>query len=185
MKTKPSKRSKRREKSILNGTNGYVKKPKESPETLLERAATLLQQSQPEEALQYAVRALEYLEAATDGRNTLSAILSIGHIHVELGDIESAREYFSRAVVLDPSGEAGPEACLSLAQLSEDGGSESIKWFQEALTILRRELASLENQSSVDAQVLAAEKKIKMANALCSMTELYMTDLSWVNALPL
>lgn len=181
MKTKPSKQAKRRQKTVLNGTNGTVKKPKENPETLLLRATTLLQQSQPEEALQNALRGLKYLQrqtSAPDSKDVLDAMLLVAEIYLELGDMENAREHFSKAVEFDPEGRAGSEAYLWMAQLSEEGGPDSIRWFEEALKILRREVGELEGQQSPEAQVLAAEKKVKMADALCSMTEIYMTDLS-------
>lgn len=112
----------------------------------------------------------------------------IAEIHVELGDVDAAREYFLRAVDLDPEGEVpeaeggGAEKFLWLAQLCEDGGAESVGWFTRGATVLRREIGALEaDEARPDLQLTAQEKRRKLANALCGVVEVYMTDLSYVD----
>jgi hypothetical protein len=106
----------------------------------------------------------------------------LGEINVELGEAETAREYFLRAVALDPAGEVpeseggGAEKFLWLAQLCEEGGRESVGWFEKGAVALRRELGMLEGRKGVEGEV--EEKKRKLADALCGVAEVYMTDLS-------
>ena len=110
----------------------------------------------------------------------------MAEIYVELGDIDAAREFFLRAVELDPEGEVpetlggGAEKFLWLAQLCEDGGVESVQWFTRGATVLRREIGGLEaDVTGPDSQLTAQEKRRKLANALCGAVEVYMTDLSY------
>lgn len=82
----------------------------------------------------------------------------------------------------------GAEKFLWLAQLCEEGGRESVEWFEHGCDALRRQIASLEeliSESSstsdgaeTEAKVKAVEKKRKLAEALCGIVEIYMTDLS-------
>lgn len=183
-KTKPSKNSKKqkRRKSVLNGTIVPSKKARENPSDLLVQATALLQTSQPDEALPIAQRALDHLRNAPAGSTSspLPPLELLADIYIELGDIDSAREYFARAVVLDPDGEvSGAEKFLWLAQLSEEGGSDSVKWFEKGITALKKNVSKLEGTGRVEDEALALEGKQKLANALCGVVEIYMTDLSW------
>jgi hypothetical protein len=67
---------------------------------------------------------------------------------------------------------------LWLAQLSEEGGADSVRWFEKGIAVLRRDIQSLEQCGSVDDAAIAKEQKQKLANALCGVVEIYMTDLS-------
>ncbi|KAL8747139.1 MAG: hypothetical protein Q9184_007644 [Pyrenodesmia sp. 2 TL-2023] len=157
------------------------RKTKESVEELLAQASALLETSQADEALQIALRAFDKLEkkgeAATVG--ALPTLSLLAEVYLELGDADAARDCFLRAVKLDPSGSipesegGGVEKFLWLAQLSEDGGQDSVKWFDKGVTVLRNELAS-----TIDTEVQAVKRK-KLAAALCGVVEIYMTDLSW------
>ena len=106
---------------------------------------------------------------------------------MELGNVEAARENFTLAASLDPEGEipgalgGGVEKFLWLAQLCEEGGSESVQWFEKGAMVLRREIGVLEGMGSTpQASQALEEKKTKLANALCGVVEVYMTDLSYV-----
>lgn len=190
-RTKESKRKLKGEKSILNRLTParptHAKpKPQETPSSLLERATTLLQTSQPDEALEVALRALALVQQPqSPPEAALAALNTIAEIHVELGDIVTAREYFSRAVDIDPDGlvpedaGGGAEKFLWLAQLCEDGGMTSVEWFEKGVTVLRKQLGELENIGSNDNAMLREEKRTKLANALCGAAEVFMTDLSW------
>ena len=195
-KIKPAKKSSKRNRSVLNGTtvprsNTGSKKPSETPTTLLAKATTLLHTSQPDEALSLAQRALELLQpSSTSIQSALPALNLIAEINIELGDVDAAREYFLRAVDFDPEGTVpeavggGAEKFLWLAQLCEDGGAESVQWFARGATVLRREIGALEvDGQGPDAQLVAQEKRRKLANALCGSVEVYMTDLSYVEDL--
>lgn len=129
-KTKPQdKQSKKNAKSAKNATS----KSKSSPEELLIEAAALLQTSQPEEALVAAKRALNLLQPSSKPSvAALPALNLLGEINVELGEPDNAREAFEAAIALDPEGEHdGAEKFLWLAQLNEEGGAESVRWFEK------------------------------------------------------
>lgn len=183
-KTRPNKKkSKSREKSVL-GVGGTVSKQKlnEDPSALLDRATILLQTGQPDAALPLVERALNLVPDNLS--NKLSALNLIAEVYVELGEIDAAREHFLRAVELDPEGTipesqgGGAEKFLWLAQLSEQGGVDSVRWFERGVAALRQIIQSLEQSGKPDDIALAEEKKRKLANALCGVAEIYMTDLS-------
>lgn len=186
-KTKPSKKSKKRDKSILNGTN--VPRPKstaqkEDPTQLLAKATELLQTSQPAEALPLAQKALSLLQTSPSKVALLPALNLIAEIDLELGDVSSARDSFIHATEIDPDGSipesngGGSEKFLWLAQLSKEGGADSVRWFEKGVRILKTELGSLENKKGQQEVLLVEEKKQKLARALCGVVEIYMTDLS-------
>jgi tetratricopeptide (TPR) repeat protein len=176
-KTKPQDRKSK--KAAKNGTS----KPKASPEELLVQAATRLQTSQPEEALVAARRALNLLQpSSTPSASALPALNLLGEINVELGDPESAREAFEAAIAIDPKGtHDGAEKFLWMAQLNEEGGAESVGWFEKGVEVLKQEIGELEGKLVKKTEVteLLEEKKQKVANSLCGIAEVYMTDLSW------
>ncbi|EXJ85073.1 hypothetical protein A1O3_05748 [Capronia epimyces CBS 606.96] len=181
-----------------------LKTSQRSIEDLLTEAAALLEQSQPELALPLAEEALRRLEAerqsekndnddtdidsllqlAAEGKPTLPTALTLGaEIQLALGDVDAARKSFTRVTQIDTDGAlVSAEPWLWLAQVCEDGGHESIAHFEKATEVLRNEIEVLEDE---EAQVLDQtarildEKKAKLANALCAMAEVYMTDLSW------
>ena len=179
-KTKPQGYKKKARKGASSGSS---KKSKASPEELLIQAATLLQTSQPEEALVAAKRALILLQpTSTPTIAALPALNLLGEISVELGDPDAAREAFQAAIAVDAEGKYdGAEKFLWLAQLNEEGGMESVRWFEKGIEVLKREIGELEGKivknSEVEEQLV--EKKHKVANSLCGIAEVYMTDLSW------
>lgn len=180
-KTKPTDRKSK--KSAKNGSSSGTKKPKASPDELLMQAAMLLQTSQPDEALIAAKRALHILQPnATPVAAALPALNLIGEINVELGDPDAAKEAFEAAIVIDPEGsQDGAEKFLWMAQLNEEGGAESVRWFEKGVEVLKREIGELEGKmiKKDDVTELLEEKKQKVANSLCGIAEVYMTDLSW------
>ena len=173
-----------------------------SPATLLANATSHLQTGEPELALPLAKRALATLSSSPT-TSTLPALSLVATIHIELGNANSATKCFLQAVELDPEGlipedeGGGPEKFLWLAQLCEEGGEESVRWFERGIEVLRRELGTLEQArnnmpartqrkpSNHDRRELEAldalvdEKQRKVGNALCGIVEVYMTDLSW------
>ncbi|KAF2266946.1 TPR-like protein [Lojkania enalia] len=178
-KTRPQDRSRRSKKGVKNGES---KRTKASPDTLLVQAAALLQTSQPEEALSLARRALGLLQPTSEpALAALPALNLLGEINVELGDPDTAREVFLAAVKLDEEGiNDGAEKFLWLAQLCEEGGAESVKWFEKGVNVLKREIGELEGKlKKPEITEALDEKKFKLANALCGIVEVFMTDLSW------
>lgn len=184
-KPRPQKKksSKSRAKSVL-GPGGSVSTQKmaQSPSELLDQASILLQTGRVEEALASAQQALE-LTAGNDS-SQLPSLNLLGEINVELGEIDIARECFLRAVEHDPNGSipesegGGAEKFMWLAQLSEQGGVDSVQWFEKGVASLRQTIQSLEGKTGEQDVANSIEKKTKLSNALCAVSEIYMTDLS-------
>lgn len=184
-KTKPQDRTGKSKKQNKNNPVSTPKRSKTSPENLLIQATALLHTGQPEDALPLARRALSLLQPTAEPTvASLRALDLLGEINVELGDVEAARDFFLRAVSLDPEGQVsedqggGSEKFLWLAQLCEEGGAQSVGWFEKGATVLRRQIGELEGKKGTDAHISLEEKKKKLANALCGVVEVYMTDLS-------
>jgi len=187
-KTKTSKQDKDAKKLAKKMANGSVK-PKETPEELYASATEFVEQSQPEEALKQAKKLWLQVQSGSV-TDALPALSLLGEISVELGDVDSARGYFEKAVGLDPEGKVpemmggGAEKFLWLAQLSEEGGKASVQWFEKGAIALQAEIEALEGGrvAGLDEEsllMMRVEKKRKLANALCGIVEIYMTDLSW------
>lgn len=190
-KTRPPERSKldRRKKKLL-ADKKRKSRPSYTPAELLAQASILLQQSDLDSALQAATTALQQLKdgivSDEDVINCLPALNLLGEINVELGDLDAARGYFNQAAEIDEDGDipeqngGGPEKFLWLAQLSEDGGQDSVQWYHRAADILREQIQLLTDETSdSDNEAQIEEKQGKLANALCAIAEVYMTDLSW------
>ncbi|KAL1958616.1 hypothetical protein VTO42DRAFT_4213 [Malbranchea cinnamomea] len=181
-KTRPSKKKTKKEKSSRH-SNRLIRELKEDPMVLYEQATALLQTGQPDAALELVERALKL--SSENSPNALIGLNLSGEVHVELGNIPEARQYFTRAVQLDPEGTipdsqgGGPEKFLWLAQLSEEGGKDSVAWFERGVAALRRIIQSLEESGAQQNAEALEERKAQMAQALCSVVEIYMTDLSW------
>ena len=185
-KTKSGANKKRRKG---NREKDATKKPKATPESLLAQATALVQTSQADEAIIHARRALALLQPSGDPTPAcLPALMLLGEISIELGDVEAAREYFTAAAVVDPDGNVpdgnggGAEKFMWLAQLCEDGGEESVQWFERGADVLRRDMGELEDRSEdSEVQLSLQEKGRRLGNALCGIAEVYMTDLSYGN----
>jgi tetratricopeptide (TPR) repeat protein len=188
-KLKP--KSKKHGKSSLNRVAATPKSvpPPETPSLLLTQATTALQEGDILGAAPLAKRALTLTGENAGG--SLHALNLLGEIHVELGEVDAAREYFLAAVTIDEDGEVdeevggGPEKFLWLAQLSEEGGRDSVMWFERGASTLRTQIQGLLESASKSGKAeallekLLEEKRRKLATALCGIVEVYMTDLSW------
>jgi tetratricopeptide (TPR) repeat protein len=171
-----------------------------TPEMLLAQATVCLQQGQADSALEFAANALQQLQLQFEAEpeeesnvySFLPALNLLGEINVELGQVEEARECFTQAAEIDEDGDipeevgGGPEKFMWLAQLSEEGGLDSVKWYQKGIQVLRQQIETfsgerenLDSESQVLLEELLKEKKAKLATALCGIAEVYMTDLSW------
>ncbi|KAF4122476.1 TPR domain protein [Geosmithia morbida] len=156
--------------------------------TLLADAETQLTVGNLDEAIALARKALE--TTGEGGDFELRALNLLGTLHVETGDVDEARDFFARAVKLDEEGTVdekvggGPEKFMFMAQLSEEGGQDSVKWFERGAAALRKQIQALteaaptgsrtdEQQASLD------DKQSRLGGVLCAVVEVYMTDLSW------
>ena len=199
-KTKSHNRSKSSSKhdSVLHGTDAHIKtKPTQKPiEDLLTEAASLLEQSQPDLALPLAEEALRRLEAeraqssvqptiddllqlTAQGKPTLPITLALAaDIYLAVGDSDAARKRFEDAVRIDPDGAlVSADPLLWLAQLSDEGGKESILYFEKGCDVLRNEIEVLQEsvvEADEEGQHALDERRAKLADALCGMTEVYM-----------
>jgi len=160
----------------------------------------------PEEALEPAQKALRLLDTATAQCTVeaLPALSILATVNLELGEADTAHDLFLQAVALDPEGEASTslsgdatsraENYLWLAQLSEEGGEESVRYYKQGISILDREIRQLETELETQsgnpetkpherAMQIARDSRLKtkqkqVASAHCSIVEIYMTDLS-------
>lgn len=200
-KPKPAKdnKSKKKAKSVLNHVlpsqhRPPSKKNQESdPEIdsilLVTAAAEHLQHSEVDKALELATRALQKVSKSDNHIAPLQALNLLGEIHVELGDIEAARAYFLRAAEIDVDGSineangGGGEKFLWLAQLSEEGGLDSVRWYEKGAKALRERIQEILDNPKLAAselgQEMLEEKRRKLATTLCGVVEVFMTDLSW------
>ncbi|EME49539.1 hypothetical protein DOTSEDRAFT_68349 [Dothistroma septosporum NZE10] len=161
-----------------------------SLEQLYALALDHVEQSQPAEALVVAKQLWGLVKDRPSAIQKLPALNLLGDISIELGAVDSARGYFELAVRLDPEGQVpealggGAEKFLWLAQLCDEGGKQSVEWFEKGVQALQTEIAAIEGGgitglSEEQLLLMRVEKKRKLANALCGIVEVYMTDLSW------
>ncbi|KAI1446432.1 TPR-like protein [Annulohypoxylon stygium] len=185
---RPDKKSKKQKGAVSRAAGGDAKSV--SAQVLVKAAEFQLQEGNVQDAAALAQKALE--QAVTDSDDQLLALNFLGQINLELGDFETARTHFLAAVEIDGEGDksedvgGGPEKFLCLAQLSEEGGRDSVGWFERGAKALKaliakREEAASSRRKSVDAEeaMVLDELKKKLAMTLCSVAEVYMTDLSW------
>lgn len=184
MKTKPTKAKKK------------AKNPPMTPSALLAQAENLLHTGRPGEALPLATQALTILQPAPQNPTpaSLPALALLAEINLELGSPSTARAHFLAAVALDPDGSTpasdggGAEKFFWLAQLSEDGGRDSVDWFEKGAEALRREIMRTVGGDDDDGDKEAGDAvegmMKRLASALCGIVEIYMTDLSSVPTFP-
>lgn len=132
---------------------------------LIEEAIQYLHIGNPSAALPLALRAFNFPKPSSAALSvSLSALKLLAEIYLELGDPDTARSYFLQAVNLDPEGEVledeggGPEKFLWLAQLSEEGGEESVRWFERGATVLRRDIAK-EEEKDAGAEIVDEKRR--------------------------
>lgn len=187
-KSNPASKSTRREKSLLNSTgafssNAFASKPESAPEPkptvpeLIASATVLLhEQNDTHKALALVTLAL------TQAPASLPALELLAEIHIELGDEDTARAIFEKAVELDPQGErSGPEKFLWLAQLGQ-GGEDMMRWYTRGVEVLRRWMQT--RDAAKGGKPDERDLDGKLCSALCAMAEIYMTDL-WSVSLPI
>jgi len=188
--TKPkSKSQKNRGNDRLRAKNSTSQGPAVNARELLAKSTALLEAGDPESAAKAA--RLAYETIGENGRQAGAALSLLGQIQVELGNIDTARNFFAAAVRADEDGTlpedlgGGPEKFLWLAQLSEEGGRDSITWFDRGAAALRAQIQTFSEKldslprTRNEQEVIIAEKRRKLAETLCAVTEVYMTDLSW------
>ena len=187
--TKPkSKSQSKKAKDRIRGAK-TAQSPAVNARELLANATAALEVGDAETAARLARTAYEHI--GEKGRQAGAALSLLGQIYVELGEVAKARKCFLKAVSVDEDGTqaedigGGPEKFLWLAQLSEEGGQDSVSWFERGAAALRKQIQTL--SETLDSrpltrdqqEVVITEKRRKLADTLCAVTEVYMTDLSW------
>lgn len=189
-KIKPSRRKDKSKPGQKHSAASQAFNP-EHAQALLDQATGKLQTGDAEQALEVTIK-LQRLIPPDAPIYHLPVQELLGNIHIELGNPDAAREAFTAAAVLDPDAElpeeagGGADKFLWLAQLNEEGGQESLHWFNKGITVLRREIgAGTPGQphdrlvAHEDEEELLSIKRRKLADALCGAAEVYMTDCSW------
>ncbi|GAP90485.1 putative TPR domain-containing protein [Rosellinia necatrix] len=191
---RPEKKSKKSGKGVVSraaaATTGSPSNKPISPQVLVKAAEFQLQEGNVQDAATLAAKALEGSSPGSD--DALLALNFLGQVSLELGDFDAARAYLLRAVAIDEDGAkdegvgGGPDKFLSLAQLSEEGGKDSVGWFEKGAAALKRQVQALEAAGAAkggkhgsESALLLDELRKKLAMTLCSVAEVYMTDLSW------
>lgn len=146
------------------------------PQALLAQAQKALDDCHPDLARKFLLRALEnepqnvgILEAL--GVTEMEGMTAAGEAEEEerVGECAlKARDYFLQAANLSPG--EGYEKFLYLGQLSE--GREALEYYGKGVEILEGLLKEVEGQGDDEEKII----RRKLSEALCSMTEIYMTD---------
>ncbi|KAK7951859.1 uncharacterized protein PG986_007587 [Apiospora aurea] len=178
--TRPSKKAKKGDKNAASVDDSKV-----SPLLYVKAAETQLQAGNPSDALELAQKALSQSQTGSD--SALAALSLLGQINIEIGEFEAARAFFLKAVAIDQDGSrsdetgGGPEKFLCLAQLSEEGGQDSVKWFEKGAAALKAQIQKYDDLKKLtdEQELMVDELRQKHAMTLCAVSEIYMTDLSW------
>jgi predicted Zn-dependent protease len=138
------------------------KRKEHSVEKLLQKAEELVDQCQPELAIQFYEKAL-----LQTPQNTFILDM-IGELSTEIDQPERALEAFQKSISLEPS--SNPSKWFYAAQLLQ--GEEAEKYLNEGIAYLRQELQQYQEEEE---EFYRIRKQI--CDAYCSLGELYMTDL--------
>ncbi|KAK0733357.1 hypothetical protein B0T26DRAFT_669772 [Lasiosphaeria miniovina] len=166
-----------------------AKKAAVNTRELLANATAMLEVGDAEGAAKAARAAYEHI--GDGGQQAGAALTLLGQINIEMGEIDRARKYLMSAAKVDEAGTlpeelgGGPDKFLWLAQLSEEGGQDSVSWYERGAAVLRTQIQTLGDAldslplTRHEQEAVIAEKRRKLADTLCAVTEVYMTDLSW------
>ncbi|KAJ1333034.1 NAD+-dependent protein deacetylase SIR2 [Microdochium nivale] len=220
---RPEKKAKKRSgvSRAAGGEGGAAEAQTISPSVLLKAAEHHLSEGNAADALILAKTAFDQQQekqqaTAASGSTSeqdmtllLPSLSMLGQINLELGELVDAKTCFLKAAEIDPDGSVpevlggGAEKFFCLAQLSDEGGADSVGWFEKGAAALKAQIQKLEAISSTKSTTSAAAASIrrkknggsapaldeadaelallkkKLAMALCSVAEVYMTDLSW------
>lgn len=141
-----------------------------SIDEILSKAEEFINEYKYEMAQKFCQRALEM-----DNDNARALELS-GGLLLEMGEIESARHCFGRAVVVNP--DVGHEKYMTLAQLFT--GLEAKNIYVKGIEVITKAIANLapsnESGASSGASKIS-ELRRELSTAWVAVSELYMTDL--------
>ncbi|KAJ3212841.1 hypothetical protein HDU67_003582 [Dinochytrium kinnereticum] len=153
--------------------------PEHTVDGLLQQAQKAVDICQPTLAIKFLeralaiepnhVQALEALGIVEMEVSVAAAAVESDHEYSAVGEAtEKARMYFQRAIEID-SDSVGSAAFLYMGQLLE--GYDAVRHYEMGIQRLEMEVEGVDRSS---AEYFAVVRKI--SSALCSMTEIYMTD---------
>ncbi|KAK5823482.1 hypothetical protein F5H01DRAFT_289075 [Linnemannia elongata] len=143
---------------------GSTPAPTYTVNDLLAQANQALDTFEFELAHQFAMRALQM-----EPQN-LAALEAAGSIEVELELFNEAKEHFLQCVKIQPN--SGYSKFMYLGQMSEQ--LEAISYFQQGVNLMIAERAAMPQDLTKGSEYLMLSSKI--SSALCSMTDIYLTD---------
>lgn len=129
---------------------------------LLEKARSCQENYDYDMAKRYCNRAME-MEP-----ENVEVLENIGSIYMDFGDWDSAKELFERCVNLSPN--TGYQKYMYLGQVNV--AQDAVNYFNKGIELMIKELNSLPTNSDK-----AKDLSRKISSALCSIVEMYMTDL--------
>ncbi|EXX55631.1 uncharacterized protein OCT59_019783 [Rhizophagus irregularis] len=171
-----------------NNNNNNNNKVSYNVSDLLKKISSLIDTCDYQLALQFSKKALS-LE-----NDNLKVLEILGMIEIELEMFDEAREHFSKAISINPNN--GYSKYMYMGQLS--CGLEAISYFQNGVNLMISEydnssktitttttttttnssLQDLQDDESNESNESNKQNQLnrKISNALCSMTEIYLTD---------
>ena len=167
-KKSKKKKLKKQVNGDVNLTENGDSKMNYSVPDLMERVDQYVESFDFELAYKFCQKALE-LEP-----NNTNVIEVTGNVCAEQGELEKAKQYFLKAVKLEP--DIGHIKYLYLGQISE--GQEAVKYFNNAINILKLKLESILNNTKDPGEKQMQQRSINtdISNVYCSLAEIYMTD---------
>ena len=167
-KKSKKKKLKKQVNGDVNLTENGDSKMNYSVPDLMERVDQYVESFDFELAYKFCQKALE-LEP-----NNTNVIEVTGNVCAEQGELEKAKQYFLKAVKLEP--DTGHIKYLYLGQISE--GQEAVKYFNNAINILKLKLESILNNTKDPGEKQMQQRSINtdISNVYCSLAEIYMTD---------
>ena len=167
-KKSKTKKLKKQVNGDVNLTENGDSKINYSVPDLMERVDQYVESFDFELAYKFCQKALE-LEP-----NNTNVIEVTGNVCAEQGELEKAKQYFLKAVKLEP--DTGHIKYLYLGQISE--GQEAVKYFNNAINILKLKLESILNNTKDPGEKQMQQRSINtdISNVYCSLAEIYMTD---------
>ena len=153
--------------------------------SLIKQGEQSLLSFEPELALKFFLRALEY------SPKDVTILTSIGDIYIQCGDPINAGKYFVQATTItndnnDNDNNADDTklapAWLYLGQLRS--GLQSLECYQKGIKLLEKLLQLQQSQTifknnTENNDILINKTKYEISSAYCTVTELYMTDLCY------
>jgi len=128
---------------------------------LLAKTQNCIDQFDYQKAQRFCTRALQ------SAPKSVRALELMGEICLELGEVDKAVDKFKKAIQLAPN--IGESKYMSMGQLHS--GKQALNYFKKGIEILKEEKKKLPERE--------AKVNRKISSALCSMTDVYLTDLCY------